>query len=181
MNWRITLIIPVFLFVTCCWQSFSHAFPTLLSNDNLISLEPAAIRLETFFDQLIDYNIIEAHNVLDNVLLSLTYLAEYRSHSRSSHSRQRHIEDCNDTARFYNRGQNGADILQMLLIDHLSLLMSIQNETKFLMNLMFSIYIHDKADPREIPTIPRTSADIKEVLRNHARERHYQSWQTILI
>lgn len=164
-----------------CLLLQTFAMPTIVSSSSTISLTPASLQLEKMFYQLVNYNDQLAHAVLNHVIEEVNNLSEirYRSTSPQRH-RSAHIESCTDAYRFFNRGRNGWDILQMLLVEHLRLLMSVDLENKLINALMFSIYLHDMESLSEIPDIPWSDDAIAETLLKHAQNRHYETWTTIL-
>lgn len=151
-----------------------------------ISLAPASHILQKLFDQLIAYDIIQARSVLDETLKSVYELSDHQRRldtmmTRPVQVREAHINNCRNAEMFFRSGQNGSDILQTLMIDHLVLAALVRVERAFLFELMFSIYLYDVATPTEIPDIPWSDDAMASLLTDHAVDRRYIMWQAYLL
>lgn len=164
------------------FSTLMHAMPQTTT----LNLAPASTTLQKLFDQLIDYDIIQARGVLDEALKSIYELADHRHRletmmTRPVQVREAHINNCRNAEAFFRRGQNGSDILQTLMIDHLVLASSVREERAFLLELMFSIYLYDVATPTEIPDIPWSDDSMASLMTDHAVNRSYKMWQAYLL
>lgn len=162
----------------------TYAMPHLHSTHTTISLAPASQILQTLFDQLLAHNPHQAKSVLDHCIESISHLGTNRNHInavRHRQLRQDHIDSCRIAQSNFRNGQNGPDILQTMIIDHLILCMSIRFERALLLELMLSIYFSDVVTILEIPAIPWGDDELAALLLDHAVDYGYYTWQSFLL
>jgi len=150
-----------------------------------VDLAPASTTLQLLFDQLLAYDGRQARDVLDQTIDAVKDLDNYRhqlDHVMTSPMQLRtaHINNCRNAREVFRNGLNGADILQTLMIDHLVLVTSTDEELTFLIEPMFSVYLNDVATPTNIPNIPWYRREMIALLLEHAGKKEYYHWQNYL-
>ena len=158
--------------------SLIHALP----HATIEHLTPASILLQKLFDQLIAYDHLQARYVLDQALISVPDLEHSRRHldEMIKQLRESHLNNCQNVELIFRRGRNGADLLQLLIVDHLVLATSNKEERAFILELMFSIYLHDVATPTEFPDIPWNDDAMAALMMEHATMKKYNLWHDYL-
>lgn len=154
------------------------------SNARTVGLTDATARLQHYFDLLTHHDLAAARQTLDHAIDSIYEMMQNRAQLIATHPRtlrEAHVRSVIDTAQFFDNGRNGADILQLLLVDHLQLLFSIHAENKMIYSLMLSIYVVDvTAASSDVPYIPLTEERTTEVLKKHAFDYGYTVWYEFL-
>lgn len=151
----------------------ARTMPFMHTSVPTIELYPTTIHLIRTFDALVSQDVSRAHKVLNTAIASIHDIMWHRPLSSPQRYRSvvlQHIKDCHDLQTFAEQGFRGFYILQVLVPEHLQLLMSIESEIKFITAMMSSLYQYE--------TGIRDDTDV--TLLRYAHEAKYSSWKDFL-
>ena len=178
------ILLTAIILLFCSMLQIS-SMPYMQSSEPEIDIEPAQKQLTVMFDDLLAQDARLAYSALDFSIRSLLATTMTRRHA-SSPARYRsdriaHIKECQETHDYIRSGFRGFYILQSRLADHLDLLMSVTEENKLIMWLMYSIDLGDVGASIEDYNAQLLSDEEQEaLLLRHAIEKKYKLWQTFL-
>lgn len=146
-----------------------------------VRLASASLQLERLFDLLLVDDVARARSVLTSAITaSLNPPFWTASPEKYRRLRQEHIRECANAIELHQMGFKGFYILQTLMMEHMNLLMSIKLETRLILSMMLSVYLHD-IGPEAVDTSQVWYEDSMAcILLRHALRHGYESWERFL-